>query len=70
MLETRLLQAACAVIALTLHTAVHTLKEVEKKVEAITVPVYGSNADSLTGSNALKDKTLAPGALVTSDMSA
>jgi hypothetical protein len=26
------------------------------------VPVYGSNSDSLTGSNALKDKTLAPGA--------
>ena len=32
-------------------------------MEAITVPVYGSNSDSLTGSNALKDKTLAPGAL-------
>ena len=34
----------------------------EKKVEAITVPLYGSNSDSLTGSNALKDKALAPGA--------
>jgi len=34
---------------------------VEKKIDAITVPVYRSNSDSLTGSNPLKDKSLAPG---------
>lgn len=38
-------------------------QDVEKKIEGITVPVYGSNSDSLTGSNALKDKCFAPGEL-------
>lgn len=38
------------------------MQEVEKKVEGVTVPVYGSNSDSLTGSNPLKDRALAPGA--------